>query len=166
MERRPDFKPLAPEAIPAALSKAELLRQHREAYVAESICRDVLRVEPENQEAVIRLILSITDQFLDGRTTVDQARKFITSLHSEYDRAYYTGVIFERWARSQEGQGIPGSVAVEWYVEAMRAFDKAHAMRPPNNEEALLRWNSCLRSIRSDERLKQHFSNFSLSDPR
>jgi hypothetical protein len=30
---------------------------------AESICHDVLRIDPENQQALIVLLLTLTDQF-------------------------------------------------------------------------------------------------------
>ena len=44
-----EFKRITPEAVPAALSKAERYRLLNEPREAESICRDVLLVDPENQ---------------------------------------------------------------------------------------------------------------------
>ena len=44
-------KPLSPEPCPAALAKAERYRLLNEPGEAESICLDVLAVEPDNQEA-------------------------------------------------------------------------------------------------------------------
>lgn len=158
------LKRLTFEAIPAALARAEhylLLNEPREA---ESICRDVLSVTPHNQEALIKLLLALSDQFQAGTAKISQAQELLGHLDGEYERWYYAGLIFERWAKSQHPSGKPGVVAVEWYTEAMRAFEKAEAVRPPGNDDAILRWNFCVRSIRADEYLKQKFSGYSLAD--
>ena len=57
------LKPLSKEAVPAALEKANCYRFLNEPVEAESICLDILEVEPENQQAIITLLLSLTDQF-------------------------------------------------------------------------------------------------------
>ncbi len=59
----PDLKPISKEAIPQALAKATRYRLLNEPAQAESICRDVLAADPENQEAVYALILALTDRF-------------------------------------------------------------------------------------------------------
>ena len=41
-----DLKPLSKDAIPAALAKAERYRLLNEPGEAESICLDVLRIDP------------------------------------------------------------------------------------------------------------------------
>ena len=43
------LKPISPEAIPEALQKAERYRLLNEPAQAESLCQDVLAVEPNNQ---------------------------------------------------------------------------------------------------------------------
>ena len=139
-----------------ALAKADLLRLHGEPDVAESICRDVLAVSPEHQGALVRLVLCLTDQFRDG-AKLETTRDVAAQLHDEYERWYYLGVIYERWARSLYRRGNPDAVALEWYVEAMRSFDKAQALAAPDNEDAVMRWNACLRRIRADEALRQKF---------
>ncbi|MGD1095321.1 MAG: hypothetical protein ABSB35_25425, partial [Bryobacteraceae bacterium] len=62
-DRRPELMPISQEGIPGALSKAERYRSLNEPWQAESICRDVLAVDPTNQAALILLVLSLTDQF-------------------------------------------------------------------------------------------------------
>jgi hypothetical protein len=57
------LKPLSKEAIPAAHEKANCYRFLNEPVEAESICLDILEVEPDNQQAIITLLLSLTDQF-------------------------------------------------------------------------------------------------------
>ena len=44
-----ELKPLSREAFPAALEKAERYRLLNEPLEAESICRDILAVDPDNQ---------------------------------------------------------------------------------------------------------------------
>ena len=38
-------------------------------------------------------------------------------------------------------------MAAEWLREAMQWYERAEAMRPPGNEEAILRWNTCARLL-------------------
>ena len=44
----PKLLPVSPEGIPGALSKAERYRFLNEPWQAESICRDVLAIDPNN----------------------------------------------------------------------------------------------------------------------
>src|SRR5271166_4881720 len=83
-----DLKPISPEAVPVALAKAERYRLLNEPWQAESICRDILRVEPEHDQALIMLLLALTDQFGKG-VTAAQAREVLTHLKGDYERAYY-----------------------------------------------------------------------------
>ena len=50
-------------------------------------------------------------------------------------------------------RGALGSaeVAADWFREAMTWYAKAEAMRPPNNDESILRWNSCVRMLGKHE---------------
>lgn len=159
-----ELRPLTPEAIPRALARADQFRLLNEGREAESICRDVLRIDPENQEALIKLLLAVTDQFREGQTTIAQARRILPKLHDEYEKAYFTGVIYERWAKAHHKSGVPDTVTSEYFLEAMRAFEKAIELRPAGNDDAVLRWNSCVRLIRADEYLQHKFQRFSLYD--
>ena len=149
-----DLKPLSAEGIPAALEKAMRYRLLNEPGEAESICLDVLRIEPESQEALVILLLAITDRFNKGYTTgVTQAQEVLPRLRDPYERDYYAGIICERRAKALLGQGSPGSgsEAYEYLREAMDWFEKAERMRPPGNDDALLRWNACARIIMSNK---------------
>ena len=144
------LKSLSNEGIAAALEKAERYRLLNEPREAESICLDVLEIDPENQKALVIMLLSITDQF--GRRERDeakQARELLPRLHDEYDRLYYAGIIFERQAKTILKRGTPGGVyqAYDWLRNAMDLFEKAESIRPPGNDDALLRWNTCVRTI-------------------
>src|SRR5436190_4643909 len=141
------LKPITHEGIPAALEKAERYRLLNDSAAAESICLDVLEIDPENQHALIALLLSITDQFIEELSDgVRRAREVLPRITDEYERAYYTGIICERRARAQLHRGTLGSseVAVEWFREALTWYEVAERMRPPGNDEAILRWNMCV----------------------
>ncbi len=146
------LRPIHKDAVKAALEKAEWYRALNEPLEAESICRDVLAVEPENQEALAALLLALTDQFgrgLQGR--VREARELAARLSSEYEREYYNGIICERRAKSRYHQGTPGRghIAYEGLREAMNHYDEAEKVRPAGNDDAILRWNACARVIMS-----------------
>jgi hypothetical protein len=149
------LKPITREGIPAALQKAERYRLLNESSAAESICLDVLEIDPTNQEALVMLVLSITDQFGEELAEgVYRAREVLPRLTDEYERAYYAGIICERRANAQLHRGALGSaeVASEWFHEAMTWYEKAERMRPPSNDEAILRWNTCARMLAKHER--------------
>jgi hypothetical protein len=151
-----NLKPITHEGIPAALEKAERYRLLNDSAAAESICLDVLEVDPKNQAALISLLLSITDQFVEELSDgVRRAREVLPRITDEYERAYYTGIICERRARAQLHRGTLGSadVAVEWFREALTWYEKAERMRPAGNDESILRWNMCVRLLGRHERI-------------
>ena len=55
-----ELKPISTAAIPRAVAKAERYRLLNEPQEAESICRDVLRVDEDNQEVLTMLLLALT----------------------------------------------------------------------------------------------------------
>ena len=147
-----ELKTLSPEAVPRALAKAERYRLLNEPGEAESICLDVLAVEPDNQEALATLLLALTDQFGTTIRRVSEARDARSPVCSDdYERAYYTGIVHERRAKAHLAarHARRGPRAYEWLREAMRCYEEADAIRPPNNDDALLRWNACARLIES-----------------
>ena len=85
------LKPISKEAVPEALEKVERYRLLNEPAQAESICLDVLRIDPENQHALIMLVLALTDQFGVSGLMVSKAREVLPKLQGEYQRAYYSG---------------------------------------------------------------------------
>jgi tetratricopeptide (TPR) repeat protein len=151
-----ELKSLSPDAIPRALDKAERYRLLNEPGEAESICRDALEVDPDNQQALVMLLLALTDQFDEhGSSALSAAREVVDRLRDDYERAYYTGIIFERRAKAQLRHGTRGAGprAYEWLRQAMEHFERAEAVRPPGNDDAILRWNTCARLIMGDPHL-------------
>jgi len=146
----PDLKPLSPEAVPAALDKAVRYRLLNEPMQAESICLDILTLEPSNEKALITLLLALTDQF-DRRmsSAVREARELLPRFESDYARAYYEGIIWERRANALHDRGGPGAgnLAYDGLRQAMACYEKAIELRSPANDEAVLRWNTCTRIL-------------------
>ncbi len=152
-------KPISKASVSLALQKAERYRIICDPTSAESICLDVLTVEPENQQALVTLLLAITDQFADAPTTgAHRAREVLPRLNDPYARAYYAGIICERCAKAKLHSGTPGSgeMAYEWLREAMTWYEKAESQRPTANDEAILRWNACARMLARDAHLRPH----------
>jgi hypothetical protein len=149
-----DLKALSKDAIPAALEKAVRYRLLNEPGEAESICLDVLKTDPENQEAIITLLLALTDRFTKGYGVSNtQAKELLARIQSEYDRAYYAGIFAERRAKTKLTQNTPDCrfQAYDLLHEAMIWFEKAEAIRPPGHDDALLRWNTCARIIEQNK---------------
>ncbi|MFY9988600.1 MAG: hypothetical protein WAK31_27855 [Chthoniobacterales bacterium] len=145
-----ELKRLSKEAVSAALEKALRYRLLNQPAEAESICHDVLEIEPENQDALVMLLLALTDRFGKGYAVgVTEAQHVLGRLKDEYAREYYAGILCERRAKAQLQQGYPGAGhdAYEFLREAMGWFEKAEALRPPKNDDAILHWNTCARII-------------------
>src|SRR5436190_15523759 len=127
------IKPISRDGIPAALEKAERYRLLGEPMLAESICLDILEVEPENTKAIVTMLLAITDQFgTSPLVDVDQAHQLLSRLPEECDRLYYSGLICERQAKAVLTRHNPDNVfvAYEWLIDAMEYYEKAEAIRP------------------------------------
>jgi hypothetical protein len=148
-------KPISHDSISAALAKAERYRLLNEPHEAESICLDILAIEPENQQAVISLILALTDQFPGSSTAFANAMAQLRQLQTEYDHAYYEGIVWERRAKARfDGRG-PGAreYVYEWLMRAMELFELAEKLRPAGNDDAVLRWNACARFLNTHPEL-------------
>jgi hypothetical protein len=151
------LKPIAKTAIPAALDKAERYRLLNEPGGAESICLDVLAIDPDQQDALATLLLAITDQFdEDTAANVRRARELLPRLRDVYKRAYYTGVIGERHAKALLQRGVlrSGEAAYELLRDAMRSYEEAEKNRPAGDDEAILRWNTCVRLLAANQQLR------------
>jgi len=148
-----ELKPLTVDAIPRSLEKAERYRLLNEPGEAESICEDILRLDPDNQQALVALLLALTEQF-DDRIGghLGAARGVLARLNGEYERHYYAGIIAERHGKAQLRIGGPGAgrVGHECIHEAMRHYENAEQRRPAGNDDALLRWNACARLLMRD----------------
>jgi hypothetical protein len=144
------LKTISKAGIPEAISKAELYRSLNEPEEAESICRDVLAVEPEHQLALRLLGLAITDQFSgDSSDRHGEAEQIFQRLTARYERLYYTGLLHERRAKAQLRVGRSPHTLAPLFEEAMRCFADAEMIHPPDNDDAVLRWNRCARLLQS-----------------
>src|ERR1041384_5169169 len=148
MDRLYELRPISKSAIPGALAKAERYRLLREPWQAESICRDVLAIDPDNEEARIMLILALTEQFDDGITT-EEALEAVNQLRDPYHHAYFTGIVHERraFAIFRHSDFRSGQAVQTLLLHAMDWYDKAQTLSVDGNDDALLRWNTCTRFL-------------------
>jgi hypothetical protein len=103
-----ELKLLSPESVGAALEKALRYRLLNEPREAESICRDIIEVDPKNHEALTTLILALTDQLATkGAKCGDEARSLLPRLGNEYEEMYYAGLICERRANAHLSRRNP-----------------------------------------------------------
>jgi hypothetical protein len=153
-----ELKKLSSEATSSALEKAKQYRLLNEPDETESICMDILAVDPTHQETLITLFLALTDKFVESglNPSFENAQKVISQMDSDFCKSYYTGILFERRAKFHYKQDTPGSgaVAYDWFAKAMKAFGEALSGCDPDNQDALLRWNSCARFINSHQDLE------------
>ena len=152
------LKPISADAIPRAIEKAERYRLLNQPWAAESICEDVLAVQPDHQGALRILLLAHTDQFTGESGRGPRAREICARLTSPYEQVYYAGIIQERRAAAKLTARNPGATRVVAGLlhEAMASFEKAAALRAPGNDDAILRWNSCARMLNTRQGLAGH----------
>jgi hypothetical protein len=144
-----ETKPIAIESVPSALAKAERYRLLNEPSEAESICHDILAIQPDNEQARISLLLALTDQIPDHPQAFAKAMATIPQLDNAYDRAYYAGIAWERRAKARLAVNSHGSgrYVFEWISTALRLFEEAEKLRPAGNDDPVLRWNACVRFL-------------------
>ncbi|MDH3491948.1 MAG: hypothetical protein OEM82_00210 [Acidobacteriota bacterium] len=148
-----ELKQLSHEGVGPALERAKHYRLLNEPGAAESICRDILRVDPNNQEALITIVLAMSDRIAKDYTLgASQIKEYVSRITDEYQRTYYTGIIFERRGKAALSRDVPGSehAAYDLLRQAMDWFDKAWKLHPEGNEDVVLRWNGCARVIMSN----------------
>ncbi len=144
------IKPISKESITTALEKAERYRLLNEPMLAESICLDILEADPNNHNALVTMLLAITDQFGTSLLSdTNHAKQLLARLPDDYDRQYYSGLICERQGKAKLHKRMPdgGFIAYEWLRDAMDYYEKAEAIRPPGKDDSILRWNTCARLI-------------------
>lgn len=152
-----DLKALTSAGVPQAVEKAKHYRLLNEPGVAESICRDVLLVDPDHREARVILLLCLTDQFARRIGTLfDEALSLARALPDPYEAAYYAGIVCERRGKAHHRSGVPGcgQVAYVWLRKAMEMFAQAERLRPAGNDNSILRWNSCVRRLRAHDDMR------------
>lgn len=150
------LKPISRDSVDGALAKAERYRLLNEPHEAESICRDILDVDPANRQARVSLILALTDQIHQDASTFSSAVSAIGDLETAYDRAYFSGIAWERRAKAVHGARAHGSGgnAYNWLVKALHLFEEAERLRPAGNDDAILRWNACVRFLDRHKELR------------
>ena len=151
-----ELKPISRDAIPRAIQKAERYRLLNQSWAAESICLDILEIDPDNQQVLVMLVLALTDLHSGvAASGVIRAREYLARLRDDYQRAYYTGVVAERRGQALLGNGGMGSGAMAYdsLREAMSWYEKAEAIRPPGNDDSILRWNTCARVLSGNSHL-------------
>lgn len=143
------------DSIELALDKARQYRSLLEPEIAESICLDILNIDPDNQPALVVYILALSDQLHHAgkKTQVQAIEMAIQKLQSRYQQFYYTGLLHERRARFMLTQSMARVFAYDYFIEALQFYQKAEKIRPEHNDESILRWNSCIRTI-DKEKLK------------
>ena len=152
MEESPKFelKKLNLDGIKAAFEKAVRYRLLNQPRLAASICYDILEVDPNHENAIIELILALSDQFERGSAqTIADVNSLLTRLIGDYNKTYYNGIVRERRGTSAlTSRGIGTDyVAFGFYMSAMEFYEEAEKLSPPDNNDAILRWNTCARII-------------------
>ena len=143
------LKPLSLDSVAGAISKAERYRLLNEPAEAESICHDILEIEPENQPALIMLVLALSDQIAEDAQAFTNALVTAARLRNAYDKAYYSGIVWECRAKARYhdgGRGLRHTVH-EWMQKALQLFEQAERLRAPGNDDSILRWNTCVRFL-------------------
>ena len=154
---KPALKPLSEGAISPALDRAERYRLLNEPSQAESICLDILEIDPQNQKALVLLLLAITDAFSESTEGAGRAFALLPRLTDAYSRTYYEALIHERRARAVVARGGPGSgyIAHTALTRAMQLFESAEALRSPGNDDSILRFNACLRLLNATPSIQE-----------
>lgn len=148
-----ELKTLNKDAIPAAIEKAKQYRLLNEPSAAQSICLDILAVDPENQETLVIIVLAMTDRLTRDYSIGDsQIQNYLDHIKDDHQRAYYTGIFYERRAKAILNTNSTGNEATiyELFRIAMDWFEKAESLSTNQNDNALLRWNTCARIIDSN----------------
>jgi len=143
-----ELKSISEESIPEALSKVERYRLLNEPALAESICLDILATSPDHQQALVSLLLAQTDQF-HSKAQPKGALEVLARIKGDYEQAYYAGIIWERLGHSRIRLGDPGARISAYHAlqDAMSHYEKAMHCAPHGNDDAILRWNTCARTI-------------------
>jgi tetratricopeptide (TPR) repeat protein len=160
-----EFKTISKSGIAEALAKVQHYRYLNQAEEAESICRDILVADPENQMALRQLGLAITDQFTGSVSDrFNEVHSCFEKLTNAYERSYYLGILNERRAKAQLRAGHHSHTLRASFGNALHYYEEAEKVRPQGNDDALLRWNRCLRLMQGIPELAGESEPFDASD--
>ncbi|MDX1468676.1 MAG: hypothetical protein R3258_04995 [Acidimicrobiia bacterium] len=143
-----ELKKITPTGLEPAVARAEHYRLLNQPRLAQSICFDVLEIDPDNRRALVTLVLAMTDEFAASGASANEARRYASQIDDEYQRHYYAGIIAERVGRAALSRPAGAAMAYQALSEAMDHFEKAESLRPEGNDDAILRWNACARTIK------------------
>jgi len=144
------LKRILPSGIYAALQMADKYRELNQPAEASSLCRDVLVVDPDQQLALRILGLALTDQLEPSSgARFAEAQQVFARLRDPYERAFYGGIACERQAKAQLAAHIPLRSVKPLFDQALACYAEAEALRPPGNDDPILRWNSCVRTLQA-----------------
>ncbi len=147
MARLQELKSLAGHDLDQAQRKAEKYRDLNQPDETDSICRDILAVDPKHQAALRSLGLSLTDRYEgEGMQLHREALAVFDRLENPYERTYYAGIAWERYAKSQLAQRI-GPGAHHAFHRALHLFEDAEELAPKENPDPILRWNRVVREL-------------------
>lgn len=148
-----ELKRLQRGSLDVALARAAHYRDLNQPEEAESICRDVLDVDANRQDAWKILGLALTDRLPTGQAgLLEEAIATFEKLRDEYERTYHVGVAWERAAKAHLLRNEAHS-AVAGFEHALQAYAAAERMRP-DLPDPLLRWNRCVRLLREHPALR------------
>ena len=94
--------------------------------------------------------LTITDQFTGAPSDrYAEVEKIFQSLKEPYERLYYTGLLCERRVKAQLRAGQAPHTLLPLLERALQCFSEAEKVHPSGNDDAILRWNRCVRLLQS-----------------
>ena len=157
------LKVISKDTIPAAFERAERYRQMNEPMDAESICHDILTIDPDNQRVLKTLLLALSEQFGNSLCPAyEKAMEILSRLKDDYSKIFYEGIIYERRAKvliMRNGLGT-GRMAYEWLRKAMHSYEKAIELDRSRNDDAVMRWNTCARIIMQNPEVEPELQGF------
>jgi hypothetical protein len=147
-----EYHKIDKDSIEDVLERAKQYRSLLQPDMAISICMDIFAVDKNNQDALVIYILALTDQLSQSESKVHQKKitDSIKRLDSKFLQHYYSGIFFERQARSLLKHSMSRSFAYEAFIEAIAEFEIAEKMAPEHCADPILRYNSCIRTIKKE----------------
>ena len=147
-----EYHKIDKDSIEDVLERAKQYRSLLQPDMAISICMDIFAVDKNNQEALVIYILALTDQLSQSESKVHQKKitDSIKRLDSKFLQHYYSGIFFERQARSLLKHSMSRSFAYAEFIEAIAEFEIAEKKAPEHCADPILRYNSCIRTIKKE----------------
>lgn len=147
-----NLKTFKSDDVEAAMAAARTCWAELQIEDTESICQDVLSLDPTNQEAVELLFRSRVSLLSKGLPRgVERAQELVPQFDGDFEKAFFSGLLRENQARyllDRRGRQA-SSVAYNWFRHAMDDFEEANR-QDSTRIEATLHWNACLRTLQAN----------------